>query len=130
MVYLSKEDAKKIIKLLSNVKDKEIKNVIKKINSSEKKVYVKDKSGIRKLLQKAFNEKRKVKIRYYSPHSDEHTTRVINIYQIYINSIIAYCHLREDERTFAIERINSAALLDEKYKIPANWTPESIILDK
>ena len=93
-------------------------------------VYIKNKSEIRKLLQKAFDEKRKVKIIYYSPHSDEHTTRIIDIYQIYINSIIAYCHLREDERIFAIERINSAALLDEKYEIPKGWRPESIILDK
>jgi hypothetical protein len=34
------------------------------------------------------------------------------------------------ERTFAIERIRSAAIFDEKYEIPENWTPESIILDK
>lgn len=43
--------------------------------------------------------------------------------------IIAFCHLREEERTFVVDRINKAALLDEKYKIPKNWTPESIILD-
>ena len=130
MIYLSKKDVNTIIRELSNTSNKKIKCMLKKIKSSKKKVYVKNKSEIRKLLQKAFNEKRKVKIRYYSPHSDEHTTRIIDIYQIYTNSIIAYCHLREDERIFAIERINSAAILDEKYTIPKNWSPENIILDK
>lgn len=131
MVYLTKKEAKKIAKALPKNSDKEIKNIIKRLKSPEKRiVYVTRKLEIRKLLHKAFDEKRKVKIRYYSPHSDEHTTRIIDIYQIYINSIIAYCHLREDERTFAIKRINSATILDEKYSIPKNWTPESIILDK
>ena len=36
----------------------------------------------------------------------------------------------EVTETFAIERINSAAILDEKYTIPKNWSPENIILDK
>ncbi len=131
MVYLTKKDADKIVKELSSISKKEIKSIIKKIKSPEKRrVYVRDKSEIRKLLRKAFDEKRSVKIKYYSPHSDEHTIRIINIYQIYINSIIAYCHLRRGERTFAIERINSAAILNEKYVIPKNWSPESIILDK
>lgn len=131
MVYLTKKDTDKIIKELSNTSNKEIKSIIKKLKFPEKKrVYVYEKSEIRNLLRKAFNEKKKVKIRYYSPHSDEFTNRIIDIYQIYINSIIAYCHLREDERTFVIERISSATILDEKYTIPKNWSPESIVLDK
>lgn len=131
MVYLTEKEAKKIAKEPSKNKNKQIMNITKKLKSPEKKiVYVTDKSAIRNLIKKAFDEKRKIKIRYYSPHSDEHTTRVIDIYQIYMNSIIAYCHLREDERTFAIERINSIAMLDERYRIPEGWSPESIILDK
>ncbi len=131
MVYLSKKDADKIIKKLVKIKNKEIIDIIKKLKyTEERKAYAKDDIGIRRLLQKAFDEKRKVKIRYYSPHSDEHTTRIINIYQIYINAIIAYCHLRKDERTFVIDRINSAAMLDERYSIPRGWSPESVILDK
>ncbi|MEK6927171.1 MAG: WYL domain-containing protein [Nanoarchaeota archaeon] len=131
MVYLTKKEAERIIKELKNNENKEIKKIVDKISSPEKKrIYVKDKTSIRNLLQKAFKEKREAKIRYYSPHSDEHTTRVIDIYQIHINSIVAYCHLREEERTFAIERISSAAILDKKYNIPKNCSPESILLDK
>lgn len=131
MIYLTKKESDKIVKELSKNPDKEVHKIIQKIKSPEKRRdYLRDKSGIRKLLQKAFDKKRQIKIRYYSPHSDEHTTRIIDIYQIYLNSIIAYCHLRKDERTFAIERINSAAILDENYKIPKNWSPENVILDK
>lgn len=129
MVYLSKKDADAIMKELSKTSNKEIKDILKRMKSSEKMIYVRDRAGIRKLLRKAFEEKRKIKIKYYSPHSDEHTTRIIDIYRLYINSVVAYCHLREEERTFAIERINSAAILDEKYTIP-DGSPESIILDK
>ena len=112
MVYLSKKDADTIIRGLSNISNKEVKCMLKRIKSQEKRVYAKGKPEIRRLLQRAFAEKRRVKIRYYSPHSDEHTTRIIDIYKMHINSIIAYCHLREEERTFAIERINSAAVLN------------------
>ncbi|MEK6894366.1 MAG: WYL domain-containing protein [Nanoarchaeota archaeon] len=79
---------------------------------------------------KAFRGKRKVKINYYSFSSDEVTNRVIEIYQFHENSIIAYCNLRKDKRTFRIKNINKVALLDENYKIPRGWKPESIILSK
>ena len=88
------------------------------------------KTDINRLLKRAFKEKRKVKIRYYSPHSDESTTRIVDIYKIYNGVIACLCYLREDERNFVIDRINSAIILDEKYTIPKNWSPESIILDK
>ena len=73
---------------------------------------------------------RKVKIRYYSPNNDEHTTRVINVYKIWKDAVTAFCTLRQEERTFVIKRISSAALLDDKYRIPKGWSPESIIFDK
>lgn len=130
MVYLSKSDYNQLIRKLSKIKDKEIKEIIKNLKSQKKSIkYVREESEIRKLLDKAFNERRKVKIRYYSPHSDEQTIRIIDIYKIYINAITAFCHLRKEERTFVIGRINSAAILAEKYEIPKGWTPENIIID-
>jgi len=131
MAYLSKKDAEIVIRELSNVPNAEIKSIIKKLKFPEKrKVYVTNKSDIRKLLHKAFNEKRKVKIRYYSPHSDESTIRIVDIYNVYNGVIACFCHLREDERNFVMDKINSVAILDEKYSIPKGWSPESIILDK
>ena len=131
MIYLTKKESEGIAEEVSNISNKEIKSIIKKLKSTEKKrIYLYKKPEIKKLLQKAFDEKRRVKIRYYSPHSDEHTIRMIDIYEVHTNSVIAYCHLRNEERTFVIDRINSAAILNVEYIIPKGWTPESIILDK
>jgi hypothetical protein len=131
MAYLSKKDAEIIIKELSNGSKADVKRIIKKLKSPQKmRIYVTSKADINRLLKKSFNEKKKVKIRNYSPHNDENTTRVVDIYKIYNGVITAFCHLREDERNFVIDRINSVAILDEKYSIPKGWSPESIILDK
>ena len=131
MTYLSKKDVEIIIKELSKNPTAKIKSIIKKPKSLEKRrVYVTSKADINILLKRAFKEKRKVKIRYYNPHNDESTVRVVDIYKIYNGVIVGFCHLREDERNFVIDRINSVAILEEKYSIPKGWSPESIILDK
>ena len=130
MVYLSKKDADKIVKELSNINNEETKKIVSKINNPQKLAYTYDKSQIKRLLNLAFKQKRKVKIKYYSLSSDEIRFRVIDILKIHKDCIIAYCHLREEERTFVIKRIYSAAILEQKYNTPKNWSPESIILDK
>lgn len=126
MVHLNKEDTEKVIKELAKVEKKQI---IEKMKSPKRTVYARSQPEIIKLLKRALKEKKKVKINYYSLSSDEVRNRIVDIYQIREDCIIAYCHLRNDERTFVINRINKAALLNEKYEIPKNWTPESIILD-
>lgn len=130
MVYLSKNEAIEIVKIISKTKDKKIAEIVKKISSpKERLVYVHERPKIKALLKTAFKEKKKIKINYYSLTSDEVTNRVIEIYQIHDDCVVAYCNLRKEERTFVINRINKAALLDKPYKIPKNWRPESIILN-
>lgn len=129
MVYLSKKDAEKVINELSKINKWEITEIIEKMRSHKKVVYARSQPKIKRLLKQAFKEKRKVKINYYSLSSDEVTNRIVDVYKMHNDCIIAFCHLREEERTFVIDRINQAALLDDKYKIPKGWTPESIILD-
>ncbi|MBS3074546.1 WYL domain-containing protein [Candidatus Pacearchaeota archaeon] len=131
MVYLSKKDAEEVAKALSESNDKKLLVIANKIKNHKKApVYFYDKDDIKRLLRKAFREKRSVKINYYSHMSDEVTNRIIDVYQLHDDCVIAYCHLRNDERVFRIDRINKAAILDEKYKIPKGWEPESIILNK
>ncbi len=130
MVYLTKREEKIILKELSENSSKEIQSIVNKIKNPRKQVYVRGKLEINRLLKKAFKEKRSVKIKYYSPHSDESTARIVDIYIIHDNGITTYCHLRKEERFFRIDRISSATILDEKYKIPKNWKSENIILDK
>ncbi len=130
MVYLTKEEAHKIVKELAGNKDKEVRRIVQKLNSPEKRtIYVRGKPEIKRLLRKAFKERSQVKIRYYSPHSDENTTRIVDIYQVHNDCITTLCHLREEERIFRIDRIGSATILDNKYKIPKGWEPENIILN-
>ena len=127
MVYLSKEDAKKIIQELSKTKNEELLKIVNKMKHPKKTIYVREKSEIRRLLKKAFREKKKVKIKDYSLSSDEVNNRIIGVYQMHKDCIIAYCYLRNEERTFVIDRIISAIILNEKYNIPKNWSPGSII---
>ena len=89
MVYLSKKDKETIIKELSKTNNKRTFGIVNKLKFPKKIVYAKGESEIRNLLYKAFNENKRAKIKYYGPQSDEFTNRVIEIYQIGINFIIA-----------------------------------------
>jgi len=91
--------------------------------------YARESAEIKRLLKKAFKQKRSIKIKYYSLSSDEVKYRIIDIYQLHKDCITAYCHLRDDERTFVMDRIIQAKLLDKGYEIPKGWSPESIILN-
>ena len=127
MVSFTKDEKERLKEVLAKSKDKEAKNILNKINNEKKLKYVEDKKDIKSLLREAFKEKRNVKIRYYSLSSDEVKWRTISIYQLGVDFVIAYCHLREDERTFVMDRISKATILDESYKIPNGWEPESIV---
>ena len=80
--------------------------------------YVRELKQIKRLLRNAFKQKNSLKIKYYSLSSDEVKYRIIDVYKLHEDCIIAYCHLRDDERTFVIDRIIQAKLLDEEYEIP------------
>jgi len=125
MVSLTKAEKMKLKEILTKSKEKEAKSILNKISKEKKLEYAYDKKDVRALLKTAYKEKKKVKIRYYSLSSDEVKWRVVDIYQIGNDFIIAYCHLRNEERTFVISRINQAAILDESYKIPKGWVSES-----
>ena len=125
MVSLTKAEKMKLKEILTKSKEKEVKSILNKISKEKKLEYAYDKKDVRALLKTAYKEKKKVKIRYYSLSSDEVKWRVVDIYQIGNDFIIAYCHLRNEERTFVISRINQAAILDESYKIPKGWVSES-----
>lgn len=127
MVSLTKAEKDKLKEILTKSKDKEAKEIIKKIDNEKKLKYAYYKKDIKAFLRQAFKEKKKVKIRYYSLSSDEIKWRTVSIYQLGSDFIIAYCHLRNEERTFVTDRISQAAILDESYKIPNGWEPESIV---
>jgi predicted DNA-binding transcriptional regulator YafY len=95
-----------------------------------KEKYVYDTKEIKSLIRKSFKEKRVLKIRYYSLYSDEVKYRKIDVLNVHKDCIVGYCHLREGERTFVIDRIRSAKMLQETYFIPEKWSPDSKIIEK
>lgn len=127
MVSLTKSEKQKLTELLAKSKDSESKKIFKKLNEEKRNKYTYDKKDINRLLKKAHREKKRVRIRYYSLSSDEVKWRKVDIYQFDPDFIIAFCYLRNEERTFVINRISQATILDEGYKIPKNWIPKSIV---
>lgn len=127
MVSFTKSEKEKLKDILSKSKDKKAKEILNKINNEKRLKYVEDKKDIWTLLKQAFKEKKKVKIQYHSLSSDEVRWRIVSIYQLGSDFIVAFCHLRNEERTFVMDRISRATILDEKYKIPKGWEPESIV---
>ncbi len=127
MVSLTKYEKEKLKEILIRSKDKEAEKVLNKIKNEKKLRYVEDKKEIQTLLRQAFKEKKKVKIRYYSLSSDELKWRTVSIYQFNHKFIIAYCHLRNEERTFVKDRISKATILNENYRVPDGWKSESIV---
>lgn len=130
MVSFTKSEKEKIKEILAKSKDKDAREILNKINNETKLKYVEDKKQIQTTLRRGFKEKKNVKIRYYSLSSDEVKWRIVSIYNFNPEFIIAYCHLRNEERTFVTNRISKAALLKENYKVPAGWKPESIVYAK
>ena len=64
MVSFTKSEKEKLKEILSKSKDKKAKAILNKINSEKKLKYVYDGNGIRKLLSKAHQEKKKDKVKY------------------------------------------------------------------
>jgi predicted DNA-binding transcriptional regulator YafY len=124
MVKLTKKEKEALTNAFKENKDENIKSALKKINDDrEKPRYEHERKKIKILLKKAFQEKRRVRIQYYSLSSDETRFRTVLIYQYAPDWIMAHCELRDEERCFVTDRIRSAALLDEKYAVPSNWKP-------
>jgi predicted DNA-binding transcriptional regulator YafY len=76
-------------------------------------------------LQTALVERRTVRIRYHSFHSDEESDRTVEPYHLtYFNGglyLVAYCHLRKAVRIFAVERVRALDLLKTKFMPPADF---------
>ncbi len=78
------------------------------------------------LLNRALLEGRKVRMVYETrSRGGAVSERVVRPYHImpYVRSwqLVAYCELREAVRMFKVDRIREATLLDERYRIPADF---------
>lgn len=80
-----------------------------------------------RLLRRAIIERTVVRFVYHARHSEEKhnepQTREVDPYRlIYVNrvwNLSAYCHLRQDVRTFRLDRMESLELLPRNFNRPA-----------
>jgi predicted DNA-binding transcriptional regulator YafY len=70
---------------------------------------------------------KKIELQYKTLYSDRESIRLVDPYYLFYQDgfwhLRGYCHLREDFRTFALDRIISLRLLDQHY-LPKRVTPE------
>ena len=71
-------------------------------------------------------EHRKARITYRRSGADEATTRVVRLYAIVPASgmwyAVAYCESSEGLRVFRMDRVEEAAVLDDRYEIPGDFS--------
>jgi predicted DNA-binding transcriptional regulator YafY len=79
------------------------------------------------IIHHARTNYQRIEIVYRALYSDEETVRKVDPYYLFFQDgfwhLRGYCHLREELRTFALDRIISVKILNE-YFIPQNISPE------
>lgn len=125
-ISITADERKTLLDALSKTKNPALLRIKQKLLGKETSLrYAHGKQEINAILIKGFKERYNVKIKYYSLSSDETRYREVSIYKLGKGFIIAYCHLRDEERTFVTNRISAAALTSKKYNIPKGYKPES-----
>jgi predicted DNA-binding transcriptional regulator YafY len=78
-------------------------------------------------IHKSITNFQKIKMTYRPLYSDEKTKRKVDPYYLFFEEDFwyfrGYCHLREEVRTFALDRILTLKILEEHF-IPRNIAPE------
>ncbi len=79
-------------------------------------------------VEEALNSRRRLRLRYYTAARDEVTERMVDPYGLVAALgrwyLVAWDHLREDERMFRVDRIQAAEVLDEPAEVPEVFEPE------
>lgn len=78
-------------------------------------------------VRSALNDKKRLRIEYFSAAGGELTTRDVDPWLLYAALgrwyLIGWDHLRSDERMFRLDRIKSAAVLDADAEVPDDLDP-------
>ena len=90
--------------------------------------YIKIKTDIRDVFEKIFQairEKKRVQIEYFSLSSGEKSKRKIDPYHLYnfqgVWYFCGYCHLRNEVRDFALDRIEKIETLQETFELSKDF---------
>lgn len=88
---------------------------------------IKGKKVISDILQEAFNERKQVEIEYISSRARQgenfRKKRRVDIYSWGDFYFEAFCHLRNELRTFRIDRVLKAKIIKQNYTIPDDYVP-------
>ncbi|MDZ7265030.1 MAG: transcriptional regulator [candidate division KSB1 bacterium] len=84
-------------------------------------------------LQEAICDERQIRIQYYTQHRNEVTDRTVDPYLIHCHQgnwyLIAHCHVRNEIRIFALNRILAIELTDRYFSKPADFSIEAYLKD-
>ncbi|MBN1538165.1 MAG: YafY family transcriptional regulator [Anaerolineales bacterium] len=82
-------------------------------------------------LRKAIRLQKRVRITYQGASQNEPLQREFDAYALAFRQgwwyVIGYCHLRQDMRSFRIDRIHQILQLDESYQIPPEFDPQKYL---
>lgn len=99
--------------------------VINRIRSNSIEPYLKD-------LEQAIANGYSVKIQYHKSSEEQSKDRLLNPYKIiYWNNkwyVIGFCHLRNDIRSFRVDRIESLVLTENKFNQPEDFSARDFFL--
>ena len=99
--------------------------VINRVRPHSIEPYLKD-------LEQAIAHGYSVKIQYYKSSEAQSQYRMFNPYRIiYWNNkwyVIGFCHLRNDIRSFRVDRIESLVLTENKFNQPEDFTARDVFL--
>jgi len=83
------------------------------------------------LIHHALHESRTLRIRHYSPQRDEETERDIDPYHLtWFDGglyLVAWCHLRQAMRIFAVERMRDVALLRRTFTVRPGFDADAYL---
>lgn len=84
-------------------------------------------------VTQAIAEKQRIQLRYDSVSRGRVTRREVDPYRLWYASgglyLVGYCHIRNEPRMFAVERIKSVTLTDRPYQIPLHFDFDAFVED-
>ncbi len=84
-------------------------------------------------VTQAIAEKQRIQMRYDSVSRGRVTRREVDPYRLWYASgglyLVGYCHIRNEPRMFAVERIKSVTLTDRPYQIPLHFDFDAFVED-
>jgi predicted DNA-binding transcriptional regulator YafY len=83
------------------------------------------------LLRRSLRDRKRVRLVYQANNKPDTHEREFDAYALAYRSgwwyAIGYCHLREDIRSFRVDRIQKLDVLDAKYEIPAEFNAQDFL---